>query len=217
MPIFSRLTVACVDLALGAFRFCAWTPIAKAEGNCPPGFYPVGGRGVQGCAPIPVAGTGGGAAGRYTGKPSHRPVAQNVGRDCDRRTRRYWCVQAEAQHRWGAIAEDKKPATGGSMATGVSVSQKSKRAAEAAAIDGCVRRGGSKCEIRLSYHDQCAAIADPSPRSGGKAAGNSIVASAETLDEAQSLALKECASVNDGGACEVAYSACSMSEFRAYR
>ena len=50
------------------------------------------------------------------------------------------------------------------MATGVSVSQKSKRAAEAAAIDGCVRRGGSKCEIRLSYHDQCAAIADPSPR-----------------------------------------------------
>lgn len=159
----------------------------------------------------------GGAAGRYTGKPSHRPVAQNVGRDCDRRTRRYWCVQAEAQHRWGAIAEDKKPATGGSMATGVSVSQKSKRAAEAAAIDGCVRRGGSKCEIRLSYHDQCAAIADPSPRSGGKAAGNSIVASAETLDEAQSLALKECASVNDGGACEVAYSACSMSEFRAYR
>lgn len=108
MPIFNRLTVACVDLALGAFRFCAWTPIAKAEGNCPPGFYPVGGRGVQGCAPIPVAGTGGGAAGRYTGKPSHGPVAQNVGRYCDRRTRRYWCVQAEAQHRWGAIAEDKK-------------------------------------------------------------------------------------------------------------
>lgn len=83
----------------------------------------------------------------------------------------------------------KKPATGGLMATGVSVSQKSKRAAEAAAIDGCVRRGGSKCEIRLSYHDQCAAVADPSPRSGGQAAGNSIVASAETFDEAQSLAL----------------------------
>ncbi|MBA0388196.1 DUF4189 domain-containing protein [Stenotrophomonas maltophilia] len=166
---------------------------ALAEGRCPPGQYPVGGQGVGGCAPIP-----GGSSSPSTGSSAPVPAGK-------------W------ETRWGAIAEDKKPATGGLMATGVSVSQKSKRAAEAAAIDGCVRRGGTKCEIRLSYHDQCAAIADPSPRSGGRAAGNSIVASAETLDEAQSLALKECASVNDGGACEVAYSACSMSEFRAYR
>ncbi|WP_414715703.1 DUF4189 domain-containing protein [Stenotrophomonas maltophilia] len=166
---------------------------ALAEGRCPLGQYPVGGQGVGGCAPIP-----GGSSSSSAGSSAPAPAGR-------------W------ETRWGAIAEDKKPATGSLMATGVSVSQKSKRAAEAAAIDGCVRRGGSKCEIRLSYHDQCAAIADPSPRSGGLAAGNSIVASAETLDEAQLLALKECASVNDGGACEVAYSACSMSEFRAYR
>jgi len=32
-----------------------------AEGNCPPGYYPIGGQGVQGCAPIssqPAAGQG---------------------------------------------------------------------------------------------------------------------------------------------------------------
>ena len=27
-----------------------------AEGNCPSGYYPVGGQGVQGCAPIPGGG-----------------------------------------------------------------------------------------------------------------------------------------------------------------
>jgi hypothetical protein len=28
---------------------------ANAEGGCPPGHYPIGGQGVQGCAPIPAA------------------------------------------------------------------------------------------------------------------------------------------------------------------
>ncbi len=30
--------------------------VAYAEGGCPPGSYPIGGQGVQGCAPIPGAG-----------------------------------------------------------------------------------------------------------------------------------------------------------------
>ena len=34
--------------------------VAHAEGNCPPGYYPVGGQGVQGCAPIPNYGSSGG-------------------------------------------------------------------------------------------------------------------------------------------------------------
>lgn len=37
----------------------AWSiDSALAEGNCPPGFYPIGGQGVQGCAPIPGANAG---------------------------------------------------------------------------------------------------------------------------------------------------------------
>lgn len=31
----------------------AFTGDAAAEGGCPPGRYPIGGQGVQGCAPIP--------------------------------------------------------------------------------------------------------------------------------------------------------------------
>jgi hypothetical protein len=30
----------------------------KAEGNCPPGYFPIGGPEVQGCAPIPSSGGG---------------------------------------------------------------------------------------------------------------------------------------------------------------
>lgn len=30
-----------------------WNGLAHAEGNCPPGQYPVGGQGWQGCNPIP--------------------------------------------------------------------------------------------------------------------------------------------------------------------
>ncbi|MFA1733570.1 DUF4189 domain-containing protein [Xanthomonas campestris] len=39
-----------------------------AEGNCPPGYYPIGGQGAAGCAPIPQSGAGSGTAPRATGK-----------------------------------------------------------------------------------------------------------------------------------------------------
>lgn len=166
---------------------------ALAEGRCPPGQYPIGSsNGVLGCAPIP-GGTGG---------PAQPQAPVPSGR---------W------ESRWGAIAEDRDPAPGASMATGASVSQISKRAAVAAALDGCGRRGGRKCEIRLTYHDQCAAIADPPASTSLQAPAKSIVASAEDVEEAKGLAVSECSSVNGGALCQVAYSACSMSEFRPYR
>ncbi|WP_081419698.1 DUF4189 domain-containing protein [Xanthomonas cannabis] len=39
---------------------------ARAEGNCPPGFYPIGGQGVSGCAPI--EGSSGAASPTATGE-----------------------------------------------------------------------------------------------------------------------------------------------------
>ncbi|MEA9755507.1 DUF4189 domain-containing protein [Xanthomonas campestris pv. raphani] len=40
-----------------------------AEGNCPPGYYPIGGQGAAGCAPIPQGGgAGANSAPRATGK-----------------------------------------------------------------------------------------------------------------------------------------------------
>ena len=67
---------------LGALIFLGLVGLSSgdawAEGNCPAGFYPIGGQGVQGCAPIP-GGSGGG------GSPS-APAGE-------------WMT------RWGAIAE----------------------------------------------------------------------------------------------------------------
>ncbi|WP_243402633.1 DUF4189 domain-containing protein [Stenotrophomonas sp. SPM] len=45
------LFVLCLLLIAGALPFSA-----LAEGNCPPGMYPIGGQGVQGCGPIPAGG-----------------------------------------------------------------------------------------------------------------------------------------------------------------
>lgn len=41
---------------------------ALAEGGCPPGSYPIGGQGVQGCAPIPGSGSAGAAEAQPTGR-----------------------------------------------------------------------------------------------------------------------------------------------------
>lgn len=45
-------------LALAMFAGAAlFSGAARAEGACPPGSYPIGGQGVQGCAPIPASGS----------------------------------------------------------------------------------------------------------------------------------------------------------------
>lgn len=52
---------------------------AAKEGNCPPGFFPIGGQGVQGCAPIPGANAG--AAGRG-GSAAAYALYGSMGRYC---------------------------------------------------------------------------------------------------------------------------------------
>lgn len=165
---------------------------AHAEGVCPPGQYPIGGQGVVGCAPIPGGGgtTQGAAAPRPTGK---------------------W------ETRWGAVAED---SSSRNLATGVSTSQKSKRAAVAAAVDDCKSAGGKSCKLRLAYHNQCVAIADPTmefvrSQPEGSVSTNNVSA-AETEERARSNAMKACRSAGSGQECSIVYSACSMSEFKAF-
>ena len=161
---------------------------AFAEGACPPGQYPIGGQGVVGCAPIPGSGSSGsGAATRPTG---------------------------EWETRWGAVADDAKPvATGEKIATGVAASQKSKRAAESMALSRCKQGGGSACKVKLSYYNQCVALADPV---GEQVLGAITTANtAADIDQARAAALTDCESVK-GQKCEVYYSACSMPEFRRF-
>jgi hypothetical protein len=158
---------------------------AFAEGGCPPGQYPVGGQGVQGCAPIPGAGGASqAAAARPTGK---------------------W------ETRWGAIAED-----AGNLSTGASVSRKSRKDAINAAVGECVRQGGKDCKLRIAYHNQCVAFADPTMEAKKKGDWTSVAAAAETEAMARSQALSRCEGLRNGQDCDLVYSACSMSEFKSF-
>lgn len=158
--------------------------VAYAEGNCPPGQVPIGGQGVQGCAPMGGSGTGGQSSPRPTGK---------------------W------ETRWGAIAEDSQ-----NLSTGASISRKSKRDAIRAATDECARQGGKDCKLRIAYHNQCVAFADPTMESKKRGVWNSVAFAAQTEPEAKSLALARCNAAQNGQDCTVVYSACSMSEFRSF-
>ncbi|MDX3934402.1 DUF4189 domain-containing protein [Stenotrophomonas sp.] len=161
-----------------------------AEGNCPPGFYPIGGQGVQGCAPIPQSSAG--------GKQSAPAVRVPSG---------------EWETRWGAVAEDS-----GSMTTGVSTSRKSKEEAVSAAVGQCTKMGGKSCKLRIAYFNQCVAIADPKTENVMKrSVGRSSANSAATEQLAQEDALKRCTEYEGGQTCSIVYSACSLSEFRPYR
>jgi hypothetical protein len=118
-------------LALSAVCYFSGIEIAKAEGRCPPGQYPVGGQGVLGCAPIPGYGSDGAAQDDY------------------QRPRGKWRAT------WGAIGWS--PENG---IAAVALDQYfSKRKAEAAALKLCAELGGIACEVTLAFYDQCAATA----------------------------------------------------------
>lgn len=159
-----------------------------AEGRCPPGQYPIGDDRAPGCAPIP--GTAGGSAAE-AGSPV--PTGK-------------W------ETRWGAIVEDAE-----NLSTGASVSMKSKRQAISAAESECKRLGGKKCKLRLAYYNQCVAIADPDASQIANGGGKSMAVSAQTLERAKLMALEQCRGTDGGQTCTIAYSACSMSEFRSFR
>ncbi|WP_315386982.1 DUF4189 domain-containing protein [uncultured Stenotrophomonas sp.] len=163
--------------------------LALAEGACPAGSYPIGGQGIQGCAPIPVSGSGEAPRSVPTGK---------------------W------ETRWGAVAEGQNAANPkGPTATGVAVSQKSGKAATQLAIDECKRGGGTRCEVRIAYYNQCVAIADPTHDARESGASLSSIVRAQTEEKAKQMASERCQST--GQRCEIVYSACSMSEFKSFR
>lgn len=165
---------------------------AFAEGRCPPGQYPVGGQGAGGCAPIP--GSGGGSS------ESSSPVPTGKWED-----------------RWGAIAEESSPrAPGVPLATGVSESRKTKREANAVALEECKKVGGTKCTVTMTYFNQCVALADPTMDQLIARGGKSIGYRAKTDEDAKALALKECEGLDGGQQCRIIYSACSLSEFKPY-
>lgn len=163
-----------------------------AEGRCPPGQYPVGGQGMLGCAPIPGAGGDAGAAQPAAPRPTGK-----------------W------ETRWGAIVED-----GDNNSTGTSASQNSKRAAVSLATDRCRSAGGKSCKLRLAYHNQCVAMADPTiafVRSLPPGTRTRTMASAaETEELAKANAMRDCETGGYRQECNIIYSECSMSEFKSF-
>lgn len=112
-----------------------------AEGNCPPGYYPIGGQGVQGCAPIssqPAAGQGASAP-----APPPRPNGE-------------WIKT------WGALAQS--PA---SDLIGAANGLKTLDAAKSLAIERCKAEGAKDCKVSFTYMNQCMAFAAPVSGKGG--------------------------------------------------
>lgn len=54
--VIVKMLIMVIVIVILAFSY----PV-RAEGGCPPGHYPIGGQGVQGCAPIPQGGGGAGS------------------------------------------------------------------------------------------------------------------------------------------------------------
>lgn len=109
---------------------------AYAEGNCPPGYYPIGAPsgqgGPQGCAPIPNQGN------QQQPQPEvfdQQPPATQ------------WA------DRWGAIATYEP---NGSLGTATDMATKS--SAVQAALEDCESQHGSTCKIQIAYSNQCAAM-----------------------------------------------------------
>lgn len=104
--------------------------------------------------------------------------------------------------RWGAVAYD---APSGSI--GISADRTSKAKAEKDALAQCATKGGARCAINTTYHDQCVAVAyGPSPKGSGVVINSALAASEEL---ARMRALETCGK-DAGGSCQTFYAGCSL-------
>lgn len=149
--------------------------MAPASGfACPPGTVPQQGIGWQGCAPV----------------PGTNPISPT-----DTSPQEIW------SDRWGAIAVDSVQS--GSVGFSAVTGMKRKGQAERAALSSCRSKGGTNCEVKISYHNQCAALIW-----GDRGFNTSSAASA---GEATQIGLEKCYRAKDSN-CEVFYSGCSAPE-----
>jgi len=144
--------------------------IANAAVACPEGQQPAGN---------PTSGNPSGCV-PYPGGQQSQQFQQPQGR---------WVTQ------WGAIATDENIGTFGAVKNFAS-----KRSATKAALAACKTNGGSRCEIRLSYYNQCAVL------SWGDAFYS--VRSEATLELAGKVASEKCDGLTKN--CKMVYADCSL-------
>lgn len=138
---------------------------------CPPGTVPQQGIGWQGCAPV---------AGNTSSTPSHSEP------------------EASWEDRWGAIAVDTAPQ--GSVGFGAVTGMARKGRAEKAALRSCRDKGGTRCEIKIAYRNQCAAL------TWGDHSFNTSSAASEA--EAKQVGMDKCTRAGERN-CETFYLGCS--------
>lgn len=141
---------------------------------CPPGEWLQQGVGWQMCVPIP------GAQGNATAPNRSEPA---------------WA------DRWGAIAVDTAPQ--GSVGFFTASGMKRKMQAERAVLKSCREKGGTRCEIKILYYNQCAVLV------WGDHSFNT--SSAESEEQAKKVGLDKCKNAGEQN-CEVLYSGCSIPE-----
>ncbi len=145
--------------------------VAHAEGGCPTGMIPANGTNINSCVPIP------------SGYYGEQQQAQSV------------INQPEWARGWGAIATD---SIKGSLGAALGVSSQSE--AEQLAIDNCQLKGGSQCQVDVSYSNGCGAMIV------GDGGYNSN--SAATVDEAVRLGMLVCSEAGRTN-CHTYYTSCS--------
>lgn len=95
----------------------------------------------------------------------------------------------------GAIAIDAAAGVPGAI-----VGRESKELAERTALDICQKNGGTHCKILITFHNQCAVVAQSSK--GGSLFGSS----AFPKEQAEARALKKC----HDSTCQIRFSDCSL-------
>jgi Domain of unknown function (DUF4189) len=150
---------------------------AVAEGGCPPGMYPPNPANTSVCYPFPES---------QQPAPVQQPQAP----------RGHW------ETRWGAIAVDNVKGRLGGV-----TNHSSKNSATKAAMTECYRQGGGKdCKVKLTYYNQCAAVA------WGEE--SYVAAGRDELEEANRYATESCSKATPN--CKVVYNACSNAKWISY-
>lgn len=115
------------------FSLLLLSGVTHAEGNCPEGYYPIGGESgqprPQGCAPIPG----------YEQQQGQQQTPQ--------------APPPQWTSRWLAIATDSVKGT-----LGTAKDMPNRENAERAAIKDCQMKGGTQCKLDVSYSNGCAAM-----------------------------------------------------------
>jgi hypothetical protein len=102
---------------------------------------------------------------------------------------------------WGAISSSPD-----SPVIGTSTGRFSRRSAVKEAIEKCKSEGAKSCEVKFTYRNQCAVIAQPTNESDSM---NITYQGGPNIGDASRLALASCSKTNNGKKCEIFYSNCT--------